>query len=700
MFLRRGQQKRLNGSGYSSTMRIVIAAFLAVIITAGVAVLDTSEFGQDRNGQMAEAQVTTVLARSLGEIPEIIADEDRVTVAGMAPPDWDWRNVGGTNYVTSVKNQGACNSCSAFAAIGAFESVIKVNGGPTTDLSEAHLWFCSGKTCDEGWYTSSALSRLKTVGTPDEACFPYGSAIGGNDLPCSTRCSNWEERAWFLEDYHSLSSSRDAIKNALIAYGPVTASFEIFSDFYWDYPDTDIWTDNIYSHKYGGSEGWHAVVIVGYDNDPGYWIVKNSWGSGWGLSGYFKIAYGECSIEDTVHYLEVMHLGNAPPERPSRPAGPTKGDPSTHYNFSTVTTDPEGQTIQYQFSWGDGTYSSWTSSVPSGTAVTRSKSWNRAGVYHIMTRARDENGSTSGWSSTHKIYVGVDPNHPPITPPPPTGITQGKIHTAYQFTVSTRDPERDYIYYGFDWEGDKIVDEWIGGFPSGEQMSTYHSWPHGAIYSVMVKAKDGSGGTSGWSDPLIVKIALNHAPSIPDISGPSTGVTGESLVYSGLTTDYNGDDVFYTFDWGNGEESGWIGPYKSGEPGFAAYVWREEQSYAIRVKARDVYGKESNWSSPLQVSIPRAFSPLHGDQYLYVFGKPIMPLRTTIAVGDFPYDVGNVEADYVDFFMDGVHVARDYSLPYRLVVTEPAWGRVTLQAAITSSSGIDHRSLTLWMLHW
>jgi len=50
-------------------MRIVIAAFLAVIITAGVAVLDTSEFGQDRNGQMAEAQVTTVPAWPLGEIP-------------------------------------------------------------------------------------------------------------------------------------------------------------------------------------------------------------------------------------------------------------------------------------------------------------------------------------------------------------------------------------------------------------------------------------------------------------------------------------------------------------------------------------------------------------------------------------------------------------------------------------------------------
>ncbi|MDD3492826.1 MAG: PKD domain-containing protein, partial [Candidatus Thermoplasmatota archaeon] len=368
------------------------------------------------------------------------------------------------------------------------------------------------------------------------------------------------------------------------------------------------------------------------------------------------------------------------------PSGPTAGDPGVSHSFTTSPTDPGGQDVQYQFSWGDGSLSPWTDSVASGTAVTLSHSWSQKGTFYVMARARDPNGSTSGWSSSLRIYVGIEPNHPPLTPAPPSGPTVGSIQTAYQFTVSTRDPEKDPVYYGWDWEGDGVVDEWMGGYPSGEPVTTSHVWQHGGVYSVAVKARDYSGGTSGWSKPLIVRIEPNYAPATPSLQGPAAGLLGESLVYTALSTDDNGDDLFYRFDWGNGEESGWIGPVRSGEACSASYVWREERSYSVRVKARDVYGKESDWSPPLEVSIPFSRFPASGH-YLYLLGTPIMPLPVTIAVGDFPFPLGHLDALHVDFYLNGEWRGRDGEAPFGWVFTGPAWGACTIRVDVHRPGG-------------
>jgi len=680
------------------TLRVVTAAVLAILLTAGVAALNLLDSNDSCPCGWADGQ-SLLAAQPLGCIREIIPEEDKVTVAGMAPDSWDWRSVGGTNYVTSVKNQGGCGSCAAFAAVGAFEAVIKVSGGSTMDLSEAHLFNCGGGDCTEGWYVSSALNYLKQYGAPDEACFPYQA----HNMPCGNTCSDWEERAVHLDTWNWVSG-RESIKNALVTYGPVTASYEVFEDFYYDYPDSSIWPDHVYEHKYGTSVGWHAVTIVGYDDSPGYWICKNSWGSSWGLSGYFKIAYGECSIESSVAHLDYSHSGggggNAPPAIPSRPSGPTTGDPGVSYSFTTSTTDPEEQDVQYQFSWGDGSFSPWTGSVASGTAVTLSHSWSQKGTYYVMARARDQNGSTSGWSSSLRIYVGIEPNHPPLTPAPPSGPTVGSIQTAYQFTVSTRDPEKDPVYYGWDWEGDGVVDEWMGGYPSGEPVVTSHVWQHGGVYSVTVRARDISGGLSAWSEPLIVKIAPNYAPATPTIQGPSTGTRGESLVYTARTTDDNGDDLFYKFDWGNGEDSGWIGPYRSGETCSASQVWREEQSYSIRVKAKDVHGKESDWSPPLEVSIPLAgFSLPH--HFLYIDGRPIMPLPVTVAIGPLSLSFPAPGAWQVDIYVDGRKTASVDRQPFTWTLAERGIGFHTVSAvARYGDRSAPVGTWSLWMLYF
>jgi len=95
---------------------------------------------------------------------------------------------------------------------------------------------------------------------------------------------------------------------------------------------------------------------------------------------------------------------NQPPAIPSAPSGPTSGYVSTTYTYSTSTTDPEGDSIQYRFDWGDGTDTT-TGSYPSDSTATASHSWISAGTYYIKARAKDDYGAWSDWSPSLAIII-------------------------------------------------------------------------------------------------------------------------------------------------------------------------------------------------------------------------------------------------------------------------------------------------------
>lgn len=90
-------------------------------------------------------------------------------------------------------------------------------------------------------------------------------------------------------------------------------------------------------------------------------------------------------------------------------------------------------------------------------------------------------------------------------------------------------------------------------------------------------------------------------PSCP--TGPTSGKVKENLTYCSTTTDPNGDNVYYWFDWGDGNSSGWVGPFASGETGCASHVWDKKGSYNIKVKAKNVNGFQSVWSDTLSINI-------------------------------------------------------------------------------------------------
>ncbi|MFO8077392.1 MAG: C25 family cysteine peptidase [Thermoplasmatota archaeon] len=86
--------------------------------------------------------------------------------------------------------------------------------------------------------------------------------------------------------------------------------------------------------------------------------------------------------------------------------------------------------------------------------------------------------------------------------------------------------------------------------------------------------------------------------------GKSTGKPGVEHSFSSSTIDVDGDNVSYLFSWGDGSDSGWLGPYQSGEQVTASHIWNEKGSYTVQVKAKDESGVESPWSDPLPIKMP------------------------------------------------------------------------------------------------
>jgi C1A family cysteine protease len=211
-----------------------------------------------------------------------------------APASFDWRNVGGNNYITPVKDQGQCGSCVAFGTTATVEGTLRVvRGNPNlaVDLSEADLFYCqgpaSGASCGGGWYVDPALNAYMNPGIVDEACFPYTA----HDQACN-KCSDWQSRVTKIPGWHKITAIAD-MKTWLSTRGPLDSCFTVYNDFF-------AYKSGVYQHTSGGVAGGHCICVVGYDDGLGCWIVKNSWGTGWGDAGFFKIAYGQCGIDGTM----------------------------------------------------------------------------------------------------------------------------------------------------------------------------------------------------------------------------------------------------------------------------------------------------------------------------------------------------------------------------------------------------------------
>jgi len=165
---------------------------------------------------------------------------------------------------------------------------------------------------------------------------------------------------------------------------------------------------------------------------------------------------------------------------------------------------------------------------------------------------------------------------------------------------------------------------------SGHNDTTYNlsTMNFSTTYYWYIISWDNYGKTNGgilW-DFTTVGEDMNQPPNKPATpDGPTTVKSGTEYTYATSTTDPDGDQVHYWFDWGDGNDSGWLGPYDSGEICEASNTWTfdsedvgtsntwilQDGGYQIKVKAKDMHGAESEWSDPLGITAPenKAINP-------------------------------------------------------------------------------------------
>jgi hypothetical protein len=219
----------------------------------------------------------------------------KVPACSTGARKFDWRMAQGT---TGVRDQGACGSCWAFATHGAFEGNYRIRNKTVIDSSEQDTLDCSGEgSCAGGWW---AHQYLINKGSAIDAGYPYTAHKG----TCKNVSRPYKAITWGYVGNSSSIPSVSAIKQALCQHGPLavalraTGAFQAYSGGVFD--------------EFASGRVNHGVTLIGWDDSKGAWLIKNSWGAGWGSTcgvgserGYMWIKYNCNKVGYAASWVEA-----------------------------------------------------------------------------------------------------------------------------------------------------------------------------------------------------------------------------------------------------------------------------------------------------------------------------------------------------------------------------------------------------------
>lgn len=319
-------EQEIRSKGYTFTISPNPATKRSLNQLAGTRIPSNALQLAQRQNLLAEA-VESRLGKSLGQ---------QQTACSANARQFDWRS---NDKVTGVRDQGSCGSCWAFAAVAAFESSAlyhnNINYSGVTNLadgSEQQVLSCSGAgTCGGGWY-HPAFEFMRQEGLALESSHPYQ----GQDTKCPnlTNTAMFQAQAWgFVRDDVEIPNIGD-IKQSLCEHGPLAVAVNATDQFQW-------YKSGIFNESDNSTGINHAVTIVGWDDATNAWLIKNSWGTGWGENGYMWINYKSNNIGYMAAWVDSRKFipdqttnnnpinpnnggsVNPPPPRPQPPPQPS-----------------------------------------------------------------------------------------------------------------------------------------------------------------------------------------------------------------------------------------------------------------------------------------------------------------------------------------------------------------------------------------
>jgi C1A family cysteine protease len=249
-------------------------------------------------------------------VPNIFTEEQVRAAVGASV---DWRAKGA---VTAVKDQGQCGSCWSFSTTGNIEGQWFLANHSLTAVSEQQLVSCD--TVDQGcngglmdnafqWLIQNRQGKIAT-----ESSYPYVSG-GGSAPSCA---DTGKPTGAIITSYNDIPKNESQMAAWIMTGGPIAIAVDATS---WQTYTSGIMT-NCQSNQLD-----HGVLAVGLgvSGSQQYWIIKNSWASSWGESGYIRVAYGtnQCLINN-YPTSSVASSGPAPPPGPTTPPTPPTPAPT------------------------------------------------------------------------------------------------------------------------------------------------------------------------------------------------------------------------------------------------------------------------------------------------------------------------------------------------------------------------------------